>query len=287
MEHNLELEVKKNEDINVENKYENKIRNIEGTKEVRDEKKVKNDEKDEKNIKKKDNMRITTQPQRKLTDWLKTGNNDIEKVEKVVKGDETVENDKKMKIQLEMMKISNLKKKKEENVLKIDKKTQKSKFKSVMMKFEIEKVIMKKKEDEKMKRNENNEKAIRKESTERKETKETTKETVVISKNTFGTLGESWKGENWVTPTPSSVNTFRRSAVKYARRGQLFDRIRTSDMLCDAKGQNEQLKGKRKLLLDKREIKSIEEAFSLKKLPKYTIFSSTRLGGNPGKGTRQ
>ena len=55
-------------------------------------------------------------------------------------------------------------------------------------------------------------------------------------------------------------------------------------MSCDVKGQNDQLKGKRKLELEKEEIKNIEETFSPKKLPKYTFSSSARLGGDPGKG---
>ena len=85
-----------------------------------------------------------------------------------------------------------------------------------------------------------------------------------------------------MTPTPSSVITFQKSAD--ARVGQLFNNIRTSDMLGDAKGQNEQLKVKRKLELDK------GETFSPKKLPKLNIskniLSSTRLGGDPGKGDK-
>ena len=57
-------------------------------------------------------------------------------------------------------------------------------------------------------------------------------------------------------------------------------------MLGDAKGLNEQLKGKRKL----GEISSIERTFSPTKLPRLNIskniFSSSRLGGDPGKGDK-
>ena len=117
-----------------------------------------------------------------------------------------------------------------------------------------------------MKNSENNEN-MKEEDKEKVEVKETSEKTVSISKNTFGTLGESWKGKDWVTPTPSSVKTFRKSAAADARGGQLLNSLRTSNMLGNEKGQNEQLNGKRKL----GEISSIEKTFSPTKLPRLNI----------------
>ena len=64
-------------------------------------------------------------------------------------------------------------------------------------------------------------------------------------------IGESWKGKNWVTPTPSSVSSQRKSAAACARVGQLFDRFRTSHMSRNDDGQSKQLKGKRKIEIEK------------------------------------
>ena len=97
-----------------------------------------------------------------------------------------------------------------------------------MRKFEKESnIMMKRKKDEKLKMMKNSDDYVDmkdedREKVEAKGMKETSEKTVSISKNTLGTLGESWKGKNWVTPTPSSVKTFRKSAAKDARGGQLL-----------------------------------------------------------------
>ena len=99
IENNLEIEVKKHEEIDVENKCENKYVNIDNANERKDEKKVKNYENDERKITNKEasrNTRNTTksdkQTQRKLTVWLKNENNDTKKV---VQCDKEIENEKK------------------------------------------------------------------------------------------------------------------------------------------------------------------------------------------------
>ena len=111
--------------------------------------------------------------------------------------------------------------------------------------------------------------------------KRTPEKTVSISKNTFGSLGESWKGKDWGTPTPSGVKTFRKSAAADARAGQLCNSYGTSNMLGSEKGHYGKLNGKRKF----EDFSSKEKTFSPSKLPKLNIsktnFSSHRLGGDP------
>ena len=162
-----------------------------------------------------------------------------------------------------MKKDSLMKKKKEENMIEIDRKTPKSKFKSVMRKFEKESnMMMKRKKDEKLKMMKNSD-----EEREKVEVKRTPEKTVSISKNTFGSLGESWKGKDWETPTPSGVKTFRKSAAADARGGQLSNSLRTSNMLGNDRGQYGKLNGKRKF----GDISSKEKTFSPTKLPKLNI----------------
>ena len=168
----------------------------------------------------------------------------------------------------------------------LDRKTPKSKFKSVMRKFENEEIeVSMKNERKEIMKNEKKFKCERKV----KEEKENAKNTDGTSLKTFNTLGESWKGTHWATLTPSSVRSPEKSAEKRAHNGQLFDIFRRSNMYKHEMGKEEKFKGKRKLISSE-ENKLIEETLSPKKLPKLNISKTlffSRLGGSPGKGTQQ
>ena len=145
--------------------------------------------------------------------------------------------------------------KKKENDDQIDDQTPKTKYKSIMKRFE--------KNGEKS--DENN---------------------VSVSFHSIKSLGESILGESSQTLTPSSVKKVNKSAVARAPRGQLFTDIRPNKMLNEKKSdEKNNLKGKRKLIAD---VNGKNEYFSPKKIPKLTKFfndfSSARLGVNPGEG---
>ena len=160
----------------------------------------------------------------------------------------------------------------------IDNKTPRSKFKSVMEKFED------KNDDEKTETMKNKKIVMKKENETTDDDEKLLKTTGIFVKK-LNTHRESWKVENGRTPLPSGVFSLEKSAAARAETGQLFDRISRSNKLDKLAGQKENINRKRKLNF-------MEEAhnFSPKKLPKTALkntFILSRLGGEPGGETQQ
>ena len=146
----------------------------------------------------------------------------------------------------------------------IDNKTPKSKFKSVMRKFEND-------ENKMMKKCEKMKKETKMKNERNEDERENVKETEGISVKTFNTLGESWKGTHWETLMPSSVRSPESSAAKRADKGQLFNIFRQGNMCRNDKGNEEKFSGKRKTIL-REENEKIEEILSNKKRLKGDIL---------------
>ena len=154
-----------------------------------------------------------------------------------------------------------------------DNKTPKSKFKSVLKKFE-DKVNDDKKIDEH---------EVTDDARNPKNPKNSDKLKINLVNN-FKSLGESWKGRFMETQLPSSVRKKRKSAAACARGGQYVDKIRPSDMSGSENGFQKRKNEKRKCNLIEENVK-ISDYFSPGKLPKLTNFNfSSRLGSDPGMG---
>ena len=127
--------------------------------------------------------------------------------------------------------------KKKENDDQIDDQTPKTKYKSIMKRFE-------------------------------KNGEKSDGENVSVSFRNIRSLRESMLGESSQTLTPSSVKNVNKSAVARAPRGQLFTDIRPTKMLNEKKSDEKNtLKGKRKLIA---EVNEQNEYFS----PKTSLGSN-------------
>ena len=155
------------------------------------------------------NSRKQSRVQSRITYWMKKERNDDEKCEKDERNEENDEknekddeNDVKEKVKIEKRKEKSVKMKLEQD---IDNKTPKSKFKSVLKKFE-DKV--------------NDEREIEQnEVTEDARNPENSDKLRINLVNDFKSLGESWKGRFMETQLPSSVRKQRKSAAVCARGG--------------------------------------------------------------------
>ena len=174
--------------------------------------------------------------QSRITYWMKKERNPNEKCE----NDENYDKDKivekrnsemktEIRRKIEKRKENSVKKKLEQD---IDNKTPKSKFKSVLNKFEG-------------KVNDEREEKYNEDSGNPRNPKNSDKLKVNFVTN-FESLGASWKVSFMETQLPSSVRSQRKSAAVCARGGQYVDKIGPSDMSGAENGFQKRNNGKRK-----------------------------------------
>ena len=144
------------------------------------------------------------------------------------------------------------------NVKEIDDQTPKTKFKSIMRKFNDEK---RRKSPKKSQNISNN---------------------LDISYEIPDQRGESQKGESILMLTPSSVKNGKESAVARAKRGQYLTKIRQGKMYGNREGKSDS-NGKRKC-----NFSDDFDNYSPKKIPKTNLYQknnfNARLGIDPGRG---